>query len=66
MAELLADWRQVLARQDGLAGGGTSKVVEAKPAELRILANRAPAIAQRVVAQPMRAEDGEPDGNGRH
>ena len=45
MPEQLADQRQVLARHDGLAGGGMSKVIQAKPAGLRIVADSTPTIA---------------------
>ena len=46
MPEQLADQRQVLARHDRLTGGGVPKAMQAKAAELRIRADRAPAIAQ--------------------
>ena len=49
VTEQLADERQVLARHDRLTGGGMLKVMQAKAAELRIRADRAPAIEQRIV-----------------
>ena len=41
MAEQLADQRQVLARHDGLTRRRMTKVMQAKPAELRVYADRA-------------------------
>jgi len=54
VAEQLAHQGQVLTSHDRLAGGGMPKVTQAKPAELRILADHTPATAQRVVALPTR------------
>ena len=42
MPEQLADQGQVLARHDGVTGGGMPKVMQPNPAELRVLADRAP------------------------
>jgi len=48
--EQLSDQGQALARHDGLAGRRVAEVVQAQSAELGIVADSAPAIAQRVVA----------------
>ena len=48
--EQLADLGQVLAADDGLAGHGVSQVVQARPAEVRIAAHRAPAGGQAGLA----------------
>ena len=46
MPEQLADQGQILARYDGLAGGGMARVMQAKPAELRISARCPPAMSE--------------------
>ena len=44
--EQLADQGQVLARHNGVTGGGVAKVVQARPTELHIRADRAPAVRE--------------------
>ena len=46
VSEQLAHQRQILARHHGLTGGGMSKVMQAKPAELCVLAGRPLAARQ--------------------
>lgn len=47
MPEQPADQGQILARHDGLAGGGMPQVMQAQATELRVRADRAPAISKR-------------------
>ena len=54
VAENSADKGKVFSRHHRLSCGGMPKVMQAKPAELRVRADRAPAIAQRAVALPVR------------
>ena len=50
MPEQLADQRQILARHHGVAGCRVPKVVQAKPAELRVFAYRPPARCEVIRA----------------
>ena len=48
MTEQLADQEQVLTRHHGLAGGGMPQVVQAKAAELRVVAYLPPARCEAI------------------
>ena len=59
MAEQLADQRQILAGHDGLTGRRVPQVMQAKAAELRVIANPAPAIRKAVGAPAFCREQGQ-------